>query len=123
MELTVWHESGNIRCMILALVKISPDPVKRQELIHILLTVKGPALATSGCRSCSVYEEYDETAIVYLELWDTEAELRQHIRSPLYSRLLEAMELSINAPEINYYTVTKAGGIDLIGEVRESNIV
>jgi len=105
------------------MVKISPEPAKRQELIDILLTVKGPALATSGCRSCSVYEEYDETAIVYLELWDTEAEMKQHIRSPLYSRLLEAMELSVSSPEINYYTIAKTAGISLIGEVRDSDIV
>lgn len=109
--------------MILAMVKISPDPAKRQELIDILLTVKGPALATSGCRSCSVYEEYDETAVVYLELWDTESEMRQHIRSPLYSRLLEAMELSVNSPEISFYTIAKTVGINLIGEVRDSNIL
>jgi len=109
--------------MILAMVKISPDPVKRQELIDILLTVKGPALATSGCRSSSVYEEYDETAIVYLELWDTEVELKQHIRSSLYSRLLEAMELSVNTPEIYYYTIAKEAGINLISEVRDSTVV
>jgi len=105
------------------MVKISPDPVKRQELIDILLTVKGPVLATSGCRSCSVYEEYDETAIAYVELWDSEAEMKQHIRSSLYSRLLEAMELSVNTPEIYYYTIAKEAGFDLINEVRNSTMV
>lgn len=100
------------------MVKISPNPDKRQEIIEILRTVRGVALAAPGCSSCSVYEEYDEAAIVYMERWDTEAEMKQHIRSPLYLRVLEAMELSDKTPEIIFYTVAKSDGIALISEVR-----
>jgi len=105
------------------MVKIYPNPDKRQELIDILLTVKGSALAMPGCSICSVYNEYDEATVLYLELWDTEAEMKRHLRSLLYSRVLEAMELSVDSPEITFYTISRTDGIALIGEVRGTEIM
>ena len=59
--------------MFLSIVKICPVPAKAQEVLDILLSVRGPTVAASGCLECSIYEEQDdEHAIVYLEKWQSE---------------------------------------------------
>ena len=105
--------------MMLSLVNIVPSPGKRQEILDILLSVKGPTLAAPGCRACSVYEEHgDDQTIAYLELWQSSLELYRHIRSGLYSRVLEAMELSTREPEVRFYTISESHGMELIESLR-----
>jgi quinol monooxygenase YgiN len=109
--------------MMLAMVKIVPSPGKRQEILDILLSVKGPTLAVPGCRACSIYEEHGaEQAIAYVELWQAPAEMYRHLRSPLYSRVLEAMELSARKPEICFHTVLRTEGLELIESLRSTSI-
>lgn len=108
--------------MMLSLVNIVPSAGKRQEILDILLSVKGPTLAAPGCRACSVYEEHgDDQGIAYLELWETPLELYRHIRSGLYSRVLEAMELSIREPEVSFHTISETHGMELIESLRSKS--
>ncbi len=108
--------------MILAMVNIVPSPGKHQEILDILLSVKGPTLAAPSCRACSIYEEHgDEQTIAYLELWQSPLELYRHIRSALYSRVLEAMELSTREPEVSFHTITETHGMELIQSLRSKH--
>ncbi|BCS52902.1 putative quinol monooxygenase [Geobacter sp. SVR] len=107
--------------MLLSKVKISPVAGKRQEILDILQSVRGPTLAASGCLESSIFEEHDdEFSIVYMEEWQSRAEMIVHIRSPLYSRVLKAMELSGRQPEIRFYDVSATEGLDLIECARSS---
>ena len=110
--------------MLMFMVKISPAPGKQQEILDILLSVKGPTLAASGCLDCSIYEEHDEErAIVYLEKWQLRAEMINHIRSSLYGRILKSLELSDRQPEICFYEIAGTHGMELIESVRSSTAV
>lgn len=105
--------------MLLTMVKISPSPGKQQEILDILMSVRGPTLAASGCLECGIYEEHDEEHIIlYLERWQVMTEMIDHIRSALYTRVLKAMELSVRQPEISFYEVSGRQGIELIEGVR-----
>ncbi|MRR08162.1 MAG: antibiotic biosynthesis monooxygenase [Deltaproteobacteria bacterium] len=105
--------------MRLSLVKISPVQEKRQEVLDILISMKGPTQAESGCLSCWILEEYgDDQSIVYVELWRTLGEMHRHMRSNLYARILEAMELSDKEPEVRFYEIVSVCGLDLIEQVR-----
>jgi quinol monooxygenase YgiN len=107
--------------MFLAMVKISPLSGRRQEILDILHSVRGPTLAASGCLASSILEEQDdELSIVYLEEWQSRTELIVHIRSPLYARVLKALELSERQPEICFYEISGIEGLDLIAGVRSS---
>ncbi len=113
---------GLVQSMMLAMVKIVPSPGKRQEILDILFSVKGPTLATPGCRACSIYEEQgDEQAITYIEHWQSPAEMYRHVRSPLYSRVLEAMELSSIEPEICFHMIMRTEGMELIENLRSTS--
>lgn len=107
--------------MILSILKIFPLPAKEQEVLEILLSVRGPTLAASGCLECSIYEEHDdEHAILYLEKWQSRRLMLSHIRSPLYPRVLKALELSDRQPEISFYEIGVSQGIELIERERSS---
>lgn len=105
--------------MIIAFVKIFPRGEKRQEILDILLAVKGPTLASSGCLSVACCEEHDEEpGILYLEQWQSLPALEQHIRSSSYSRILAAIELSDRRPEIHFYETGEVRGFELVERVR-----
>jgi quinol monooxygenase YgiN len=107
--------------MILSTLKIFPAPAREEEILDILLSVKGPTLAASGCLECCIYEEHDdERAIVYLEKWESRKQMITHIRSAFYPRLLKALELSHRQPEICFYDIAAVHGIDLIEKERSS---
>jgi len=108
--------------MFLTVVKISPVPGKEQEILDILLSVRGPTLADAGCLECSILEEHDdEQVIVYLEKWQTGEEMLNHIRSAIYSRVLKAMDLSDRKPEVWFHEITATQGMEVIERVRSSN--
>jgi quinol monooxygenase YgiN len=107
--------------MFLSMVKISPVPGREQEILDILLSVRGPTLADAGCLECSILEEHDdENVIVYLEKWQTGEQLCNHIRSAIYSRVLKALELSDREPEILFHEITATQGMEVIERLRSS---
>ncbi len=115
-----WHNSGIlIDVMMLSIVKIVPLSEKRKEVLDILLSIKGPTLAASGCLECCICEEQgDEYTIIYLEKWLSSELLYRHMSSVLYSRILAAMELSKETPQLFVVDIAKTKGMKLIKEIR-----
>jgi len=56
--------------------------------------------------------------IQYVEQWDSEEMLHEHIRCDLYGRMLEAMELSRQPPEASFHYVAAIKGFELIETLR-----
>ncbi len=103
----------------MALVKIMPTPENRKEVLDILVSIKGPTQAIPGCLTCSICEEEgDDGIIVFFEHWRTWEDFIRHIRSDLYARMLEAMELSCKEPEVSFFEVSAMKGMELIEAVR-----
>lgn len=106
--------------MIVAILKLVPHADKRREVLDILLSVKGPAMADPDCLDCCVYESCDEErSILFLELWQTLTELERHVRSSDYLRILEAMELSATIPELSYFRAEEPMGLELVERARK----
>jgi len=104
---------------ILSLIKIAPTPENRKEVLGILNSIKGPTQAMHGCLASDIsMEDGDDGVIMILEHWRTWEDFTCHIRSDLYSRILEAMELSRKEPEICFFEVTAMKGMELIEAVR-----
>jgi quinol monooxygenase YgiN len=107
--------------MLLSIVKITPVPGKQQEVLDILLSVKGPTLAASGCIESCIWQELDDDhTVVYMEKWNMRSEMIDHISSALYARVLKALELSDREPEICFYEIAGTQGMELIESVRSS---
>jgi len=109
------------RVMLLSVLKIYPPAGSEKNVLEVLESMKGPIAALSDCLGCSVTIEVgEEGAICYTEQWRTREALDRHLRSPLYGRVLEAMECSHTPPEIEFFEVTEVGGLELIEKVRLS---
>ena len=105
--------------MILSFVKINPLPGKQQVVVDILRSVIGPTRVKSGCMDCAVYTDQGKVpAILYLEQWQSREPLERHIRSELYFRVLSAMELANEAPEIYFHEVLDTRGLEYVEALR-----
>ena len=108
--------------MILSFVKINPLPGKEQVVLDILRSVIGPTRLKSGCMDCAVYTDQGEApTILYLEQWQSRETLDRHIRSELYFRVLSAMELADEAPEIYFHEVSDTRGLEYVESLRTSS--
>ena len=88
-------------------------------MIDILKNMEALTSAKPDCRFCCVYEQVnDRRAVLYVEKWQTREALERHVQSSMYMRLLTAMELSGEAPEIQFYEVSKTMGMEMIEALR-----
>jgi quinol monooxygenase YgiN len=105
--------------MIVCLLKIIPRPDKRHEVMDLLNSVQGPTEVRSGCMECSVFEEkIPEGRILYLEQWSSREAFQEHILSSLYNRVLSAMDLADEPPDISFYEASQAKGLEFVEALR-----
>lgn len=105
--------------MILSIVKIVPAPGKKEELLCVLRSILGPIQAMSDCHDCLLcHEDGDDGEVIFLEHWESWEAFMRHIRSELYGRMLEAMELSRHEPEVSFFEVSAVQGMELLKAVR-----
>ncbi len=105
--------------MVFAVIKLMPQPNKRNELLEILRYVKDRASDKTGCLGCGAYEATDGSAqILYEEQWRSTKDLDAHIRSGLYRSVLNAMELAREEPQISFHEVSQTKSMELIQELR-----
>jgi quinol monooxygenase YgiN len=108
---------------IFSVIRLSPIPEKRKEILSILRSVKGPTQAKSSCLDCRICEEDgDDGVIVFMEQWLSWEAFMQHIRSDIYARVLEAMELSRDEPDVCFFEVTAIKGMEFLRAVREKDL-
>ena len=109
--------------MVVGTLRILPRSNRRAEVLEILRSVQGPVLAQPGCAECRIYEEQGpEAAVVLLERWESPAALETHLRSETYRRILGAIELSGDRPDIRFEHVSASEGIELIERSRLKSV-
>ena len=105
--------------MILSFARINPLPGKQQVVLDVLRSVTGPTRLKSGCMDCAVYADQGEAqTILYLEQSQSRKPLERHLQSELYFRVLSAMELANEAPEIYFHEVSDTKGFEYIEALR-----
>jgi quinol monooxygenase YgiN len=106
--------------MIIGTVRILPPPNRRNDVLEVLRSVQGPVRAQPGCAACDLYEEQSpEAAIVFIERWESEASLDTHLRSEMYRRILGALELSGDPPDVRFEHVSSCEGMEVIERSRK----
>ena len=113
--------------MIVGMIRILPSPERRAEVLEIFQSIQGPVLAQPGCAGCCIYEEQGlEQAVVLVERWESLEALATHVRSEAYRRILGAIELSYDPPEVRFDHVSTTEGMELIERLwkhEEPNVV
>ncbi len=101
--------------IIVSTLRILPAPGSRAEVLRALAAQLGPTRVQPGCLRCDLYQAVeDPEAIVLVEEWESGPDLSERLRSDEYRCILATMELSRKQPEIQFDTVIRRGGLDVI---------
>lgn len=105
--------------MVFSTIRILPWPKQRSQVIEILRSVQDLTRPLLGCAGCWLSEEDSlDNHVRYTEQWESKEALEEHVRSELYRRVLAAIELSRQNPEVKFYFTTETRGFDLIESLR-----
>ena len=105
--------------MVITILRIKISPADRAEVIKIIQPIIGPSEAQSACSLCRLYcETDDDDAILLLQQWQSQKDLDKFIRSDFFKRIIAAMDIAAQPPEISFNTVSSKAGMELIKELR-----
>jgi quinol monooxygenase YgiN len=105
--------------MILSLIRINPHPRTRREILDILRNAECVVRTKAGCLGATVYlKRFEEEVILYLEYWQSREDFERHVRSSQYDRILAALDLARDPPEIDFFDNTGLGGMAVIEAIR-----
>jgi quinol monooxygenase YgiN len=89
------------------------------DIVRVLRSLIEPTRVQTGCVSCGLYKDlHDPNVIVWVEEWNTQDDLKRHLRSPQYKKILAALDMSNSQPEMRFDTVIETKGMQLIAEAR-----
>ena len=107
--------------MILATIRMTIPPKKREEALRILRSVSDRCKYHSGCLGCDIYEDVQKNKVImFEEMWRSEEDLERHLRSGEYRNVLLVMEMALKHPEVRFNTVTTSSGIETIEKARST---
>ena len=92
-----------------------------QDLLDGLRFLMSGTRLEPGCRGCSAWVDSDST-LQYVEEWDTEADMRQRVRSPRFTSLLGIIESAAAPPRVQFDFVTSTRGLDYVAQVRSDTL-
>lgn len=108
--------------VVFSIIRLFPGPKHKAEVIELLHSVRDLSRPSPGCVGCWLSEEdFLHNHVRYSEQWESEKTLHDHIRSDLYRRVLAAMELSRQEPEVRFYYCSATKGLELIEGVRRES--
>lgn len=88
-----------------------------QDLLEALRFLMSGIRLQPGCRECSVWVDPDYT-VHYVEEWESEADMRQRVRSSRFTSLLGVIECAHGPPRVQFDFVTSTRGLDYVTQVR-----
>ena len=101
------------------MIKIVLPPNHKKEVLDALKSFKRFAEISSGSICCNVSRDVNNRdMVIYFEEWQNREDLERHIQSTKYRELLEIIEQSMGKPEIDFLTVSKIEGLEVIKKVR-----
>lgn len=104
--------------MIQASFRIVAPENKRQEILCVLLRLKGPTEVSRGCQAFLILEDaIDPNVVTWVEQWATESDLEEHLRSERFRWVLPYIEMSLERPQIAFRTIDEVRGIEYLTAV------
>ena len=86
---------------------------KRKELSQTIALLIGSIRTEKGCKRCDFCQSIeDENELCLLEEWDTQENLKNHLKSGRFKVLRGAMNLLREPYEIMFHTVSKSTGME-----------
>jgi quinol monooxygenase YgiN len=109
--------------MIHAMLTIVSPPGQHQGFVRALRSVVDPTRVEPGCLFCHLYEDVEIAgSFTLVEDWVSAEDFERRLRSEAYRQLLLLMELSPEAPVIQFHSVSSTAGMDAILAARSRAI-
>jgi quinol monooxygenase YgiN len=94
---------------------------KQSEALEILGSLIEQIQFEPGCVSCRLYRGVEDArAIMLEELWMSDEDVQNHLRSEKYRKILLVVEMAAETPEIRFDLITHTGGVETIEQARIS---
>jgi quinol monooxygenase YgiN len=116
-----WYAVCSTAVVIRLTLLITAARGEAWRLIDALCSLMVPTRRERGCVSCQLElssESSDPMRISYSEVWSSEEELREQVRSERFLRLLELMENALEPPQLRFELPGGERGLDYVEEVR-----
>ena len=99
-------------CMILVIIRMRVLAEKRKELSQTIASLIGSLRTEKGCRRCDFCQSIeDENELCLLVEWDTQGNLKGHLKSERFRVLRGAMNLLKEPYEMMFHTVFHPAGM------------
>lgn len=109
--------------MIIEQLRMMAPAGKRKELGSALSTLMGPTQVQPGCLSCRLSQNWQDFDELLIEAsWETLEDLIRHLQSEGYKQLLQMMEASRVPPTLQFWTVQKVNGMELVEVARTPSV-
>lgn len=93
---------------------------QKRVLINAFQSLAKWARSENGCFSAELFvAASDPRCLRYIEIWKSEDELRQMIRSQHFSQLIALMELASEAPACEFRVIKAISGLEFAANVRD----
>lgn len=101
--------------MIHATIRMKMPAPKVSEGVEILRSVAERTRVQPGCISCRIYHDAQEENVIMIdELWRSQEDLDQHLRSTEYRNVLLVVEMAEEKPEIKFSAFSESSGVETI---------
>jgi quinol monooxygenase YgiN len=108
--------------MMIHIMRMKVSPGSRAAAVRTIAAMTGLTRSKSGCLACDLYSHVDkDDELQLVEKWDSVESLKRHIGSEQYGFLVEALELAIERPEVEFHTVTTTMGLPFVEDIRLLN--
>ena len=98
--------------MILVIMRMKVLSEKRKELSQTIASLIGSIRTEKGCRRCDFCQSMeDENELCLLEEWDTQGNLKDHLKSERFRVLRGAMNLLQGPYEMMFHTTCHPAGM------------
>lgn len=105
--------------MVLTSVRVKVPASRRGEILKTLGSILEPTRVLPGCLSCCLYQDLEDTnTLILIENWDSREALEKHVRSDRYRKILAAMDLACEPPEVRFCGIASIEGMEHIEEIR-----
>ena len=108
--------------MIRSTIRMLIPPEKQTEVLEILGSMTEQIQFESGCISSRLYRGVEDVrAILLEELWSSDEDVKRHLRSDKYRKVLLVMEMAAEPPEIRFDTIIHSSGVETIEHARSTD--
>src|SRR4030067_2496735 len=98
--------------MILVIIRMKVLSEKRMKLSQTIALLTGSIRMEKGCNRCDFCQSTeDENKLFLLEEWDTQENLKSHLKSERFKVLRGAMNLLKEAYEMKFHTAFHPAGM------------